>query len=559
MKTIYLSTIIIAITIALGLQSCQDKFLELEPRLNKMEGNSYITENDAFLALVSVYDVQSQQVVLNFEPLRADIYSDDEFTGGEPPSGGMRSRWQMMETSTLDVENATSSDDYKRLYQGIYKANQYIKKEAGINWTDASKRKRFMAEVKFFRAYFYWDLVRYFGWVPLVTDIITPEEALNLKQSDPEVIYQYIAKNLLEAIPDLPETVIPSEYGRVTKAAAQVLMARIYQYYEGFGKGTLGITSDWSDGTTTIDKAMVKAALEEIISKGHYSLLPNYGDIQDWENENNKESIFEIQYSEKSLFSDFNNTDKVNGNTMCYIVAPRDPRGDTTIASGWSFGTLTWSLYKEFEPGDPRLKYTVYNAEDSLFKIVKKVDPITGILKVDTLRGSKNKTYTPGFHNTGYFNAKYIARTKYQINVGAVHNYRKNFIDMRLAEVYLILAELYLTDDNAKATNYLNTVRVRAMGITAAKTSITLDDVYHEKRVEFACEGLRYWDLLRRGLDYAKEKIDNSYVPDPLYPAPTEFVGFVFNKAHMGMIPIPASEIRTCNEGVLEQKIPFYK
>jgi hypothetical protein len=130
---------------------------------------------------------------------------------------------------------------------------------------------------------------------------------------------------------------------------------------------------------------------------------------------------------------------------------------------------------------------------------------------------------------------------------------------MRYAEVLLILAELYLDDNNARATELLNRVRTRSMGESAALTSLTLDDIFHERRVEFACEGLRYWDLLRRGLDYAKEKIDLSYIPDPSYPAPDEFAGYYFDLGHKGMIPIPEDEIRNANEGVLEQKIDFYR
>lgn len=536
MKTKYLSILIVIITIAF--ESCQDEFLDIQPRVNKMEANAYITEEDAFLALVSVYDVLSHQEVLNFQPLRADIFSDDAMAAGD--GAGMSSRWQKWEQSTLDAESPTAEEEWGRCYKGVYRASQYLKKEPEIAWkTDAKsieKRKRMKAEVKFLLAYFYWDLERHFGWVPIVNDLITSQEAKTLKQSEPTEVYQYIAKNLLEALSDLPETVTPNEYGRITKAAAQVLMARIYQFHEDFGKKILGITSDWSDGTTTITKKMVIENLEEIITNGHYTLLSNYNDIHDWDNQNNKESILEIQFANNPDLSFWDKTEYNNGNTMCYIVGPRSPMGDSSIVAGWSFGQPTWTLYNEFEPGDPRLDATIYNADVKL------------------------TSYFSAFQNTGFFNRKYMARSKYSATTSdGVHKYPKNFIDMRLAEVYLILAELYLTSDNAKATFYLNQVRTRAMGPSAAKSSITLDDVYHEKRVEFACEGLRYWDLLRRGLDYAKEKIDASYIPDPSCKSPGDFIGFVFNKESLGMLPIPASEIRNANKGVLEQKIPYYQ
>jgi hypothetical protein len=129
---------------------------------------------------------------------------------------------------------------------------------------------------------------------------------------------------------------------------------------------------------------------------------------------------------------------------------------------------------------------------------------------------------------------------------------------MRLAEVYLIGAELWLNDDPGKALDYLNEVRTRAMGDEAALESITLDDIYHERRVELAGEGHRKWDLLRRGLDYAKEKIDASWVVPPSANL-VDFQGRKFETSTYGMLPIPASEIRLMNPGVLEQHVPAFQ
>jgi hypothetical protein len=360
----------------------------------------------------------------------------------------------------------------------------------------------------------------------------------NLKL-EPIDVYKQIAKDLLEALPDLPLVVPSNEYGRVTKAAAQVLMVCIYLYYEGYGKGVLGFSEDWSDGTTVIDKTMVRNAMDDIIANTgttHYKLLDNYADIFAWDNENNEESIFEIQYAENSAVVNWSDYSVVNGNFASMIMSPRSPNGDTTVGAGWSFGMITWSLYNEFETGDPRLNTTVYNGFDSL------------------------TSFVVGYHNTGYFNHKYMARADYTSNAGDPQmNYAKNYIDVLYAEILLIAAELYLDIDNGHAAELLSEVRTRSMGPSSALTSITLDDIYHELRVEFGGEGHRYWDLLRRGLDYAKEKIDAGYIPDPLYPEPGEFQGYVFDKAHLGMLPIPAEEIRTANEGVLEQKIDFYK
>jgi hypothetical protein len=138
-------------------------------------------------------------------------------------------------------------------------------------------------------------------------------------------------------------------------------------------------------------------------------------------------------------------------------------------------------------------------------------------------------------------------------------NYPKNYIDMRYAEVLLIASELLVDDNNAKATEYLNEVRTRSMGSGAALSSVTPDDIYHELRVEFGGEGHRKWDLLRRGLDYAKQKIDASWVVPSGIDNAEDFTGREFNTNTWGMLPIPGSEIRLSNSGNLKQMVPAFQ
>ena len=97
------------------------------------------------------------------------------------------------------------------------------------------------------------------------------------------------------------------------------------------------------------------------------------------------------------------------------------------------------------------------------------------------------------------------------------------------------------------------------MGASAAKSSITIDDIYHERRVEFGLEGLRKWDLLRRGNDYAAQKINDSFNVPANVPNPSHFTTRTFNANTWGMFPIPASEIRNTNQGSLQQMVPAYK
>jgi hypothetical protein len=167
--------------------------------------------------------------------------------------------------------------------------------------------------------------------------------------------------------------------------------------------------------------------------------------------------------------------------------------------------------------------------------------------------------YNRAFMNTGYFNRKYMARADYQGSGGdPSHNFPRNFMDIRYADVLLMAAEVWLADNPGKAAGYFNQVRTRALGEAAEKTTITLDDIYHERRVEFGGEGLRKWDLLRRGLNYAEEKINASFVVPSGIPNPGDFTGRTFKANSWGMFPIPASEIRNMNSGVLQQKVTAY-
>lgn len=527
---LYISSLV---ALSFGSFSCSDSFLELEPKTGQAEANYYKTEDEAFLAVTAVYDAYSVQN-WQFAPTMSDIWSDDTFAGGSNVSD--MSQWQDMEMFKMTAENNSSSDLWNRCYSGIYRANLYLQKQEGVTWTTSGLKERLEAETLFLRAYFYWDLVRHYGYTPVITEVLpSVEDYKSLPQGTPEELFTQIAKDLLKAVPNLPVQISTSEKGRISKAAAQALIARIYLYHEGFAKPVIGV-GNWTDGTTVIDKAYAVAALESIITSGQYSLIASYADLWDWENQNNAESILEIQYSDKAKSGDWGGWN-INGNFSCVWIGPRNPEGDGgRVYPGWSFSVPTWSLVNEFETGDPRKAVSLYNADAKLTK------------------------YTKAFMNTGYFNNKYMALNAYIGSGGdPSHNFPRNHVDIRYAEVLLMAAELEMTDSPAKALGYFNQVRTRAMGATAAKTAITIDDIYHERRVEFAGEGLRKWDLLRRGNDYAAAKIAASFnVPSGVSNA-ADFEARVFKADAWGMFPIPAADIRNTNDGALQQMVPAYK
>jgi len=519
--------IITFIAFFLGMQSCTKDFLVLEPKTGLVEDNYYKTESDAFLALTSVYDALSVQN-WQFVPIMSDIFSDDAFSGGSD-AGDMR-QWQEIEQGTLDAENDAAKALWNRCYTGIYRANLYLEKQEQIEWKTDGLKARYEAEAKFLRAYFYWDLARHFGWVPIITEVLpSVEDYKSLEQSTPDQVFAQVVSDLTDAESVLPMSVGDNDKGRATKAAVYVLESRVYLFYEGFAKPVLGASTNLA-----IDKAHVVAGLESIINSGEYSLLPNYADVFDWANENNNETIFSWQYSEKAKSGDWSGWN-INGNFSVIFYGIRNPEGDPSIETGWSFATVSWDLVNEFEANDPRKDVSIYDADTKLTK------------------------YTKAFQNTGYFNYKYMPRSAYHSAAGQLeHNYPINYKDMRYADVLLMAAELKLNDDPVKALDYLNQVRTRALGSSAALSSITLDAIYHERRVEFAGEGKRKWDLMRRGLDYMESQINSSFVVGNITNA-QDFQNRNFNRDTWGMFPIPGSEIRNMNSGTLKQYVPAYK
>lgn len=533
MKSRY-NILIMLVLLIFGMQACTKDFLELEPKTSVSEGNSYKTESDGFLAAVAVYDALAVQN-WQFVPIMSDIWSDDCFTGGG--NAGDMKQWQEIEQGIISSDNGTVNDLWNRCYSGLYRANLFLQKAEQIEWETPGLKERLVGEVKFLRAYFFWDIVRHYGWAPIFTEILDDVEMYKtVPQNTPDEIFTQIAADLLDAIALLPVSVPDNEKGRVTKGAAQALLARIYLFHEGeVAKTKLGVGS-FTNGATTIDKSYVQNALQEIITSGQYRLLDNYADVFSWTNENNDESIFEWQYSEISKVDDWGGWG-INGNFSIVFCGPREPQGDPNLVGveGWSFGTVSWSLVNEFEPGDPRLDVTVYNAEANL------------------------TSYNRAFQNTGYFMKKRMGIASYLATEGDPrHNWAINFIDIRYADILLMASELFIDDNPVLALGYLNQVRERAMP-GSGLSSIDLDAIYHERRVELAGEGSRKWDLMRRGLNYAETQINASFeLPDGISNT-SDFSNRLFKENTWGMFPIPGQDIRNAIDGLYKQYVPAYQ
>lgn len=526
-KNIY---IVSFLSLALGLGSCSDSFLELEPKTGQIESTYYKTEAQAKAAVAAVYD--SYQNIYACDVLgMSDAFSDDAFAGGANPND-LR-HYVYSENGAFDGESDNVSGVWKRCYAGIYRADLYLSKQDGVEFTTTGLKAQLEAEAYFLRGYMYWDLVRHYGWAP-ITNTVLPyaEDYKSIPQSTPTQLYNQVASDLLKALPALPEV---AETGRISKAACQALIARIYLYHTGISQiAGLGLTPNtMTDGVQVIDQTFVKEQLSQIIASGKYRVLPNYVDVFAWDNQNNDEMILCMQYSNEGR-SGWGNVNQVNGNMFTQRCGVRDPDPATFTDHGWSGCTITWDLVNVYG-SDPRKNVTVFDAASEL------------------------SSYTKAYMNTGYFNRKYMPQTSYKTTLGgdAVLNWPINLIDIRYADVLLMAAEL---DVDAKGLDYFNEVHFRAVGANITGP-LTQDIIYNERRLEFGGEGLRKWDMLRRGLDYAKQCATASFTNIPAnVPNPGDFTGrnYAVLDESWGMMPVPAVEIRNANIGVLVQHVPYY-
>ncbi|WP_315822783.1 RagB/SusD family nutrient uptake outer membrane protein [Paraflavitalea speifideaquila] len=379
-------------------------------------------------------------------------------------------------------------------YTGVYRANLLLSKIEKVNGLPANFKSRVIAEAKTLRAYFYFDIVRFFGRAPLITGAIPTSELYNQKQAEAAALFTQIEKDLTEARPDLPLTLPVSEYGRLTKGAATAILAKAILYQNNNAR-------------------MGEAAnlLKEVNTSAAYHLLANYGDIFRPDNKFHGESILEIPHSNLAAWGDWGWINGGEGNVAAQFVGAADYSGPL-YSGGWGFCPITEDLVAAMKD-DPRFPHTIIDGN---------------AMKA---QGAK---YNARYQNTDYFIRKYAPVTAYRSNVGTAEiNWPINEIEIRLADTYLLEAEALVRGggDAARAKSLLDAVRGR---VNLPSITATLDNIYKERRLELATEGHRFFDLVRTGK--AAEVLGSR--------------GFKANKNEV--LPIPQQEIDVTNK-VLEQ------
>ncbi|MFO7617431.1 MAG: RagB/SusD family nutrient uptake outer membrane protein [Bacteroidales bacterium] len=490
--------------VAVMLASCED-FLDLKPLDREVSSNFYEDEEDAIQALVAIYDVLTYQSTpgVAWAPiiLVSDVLSDDAFAGGADANDGQDEN--ELNTFNIPTSSTIVRSIWIKNYLGIYRANLFLEVIGQIDATDDFK-KRTIAEAKFLRAYYYFEQVRYFENIPLLTATIKGPSEYRQEQNSPAEVYNQIALDLVEAIQDLPVSLEPREAGRITKWAAEGLLARVYLFYNGVYGAEL------QAGNTVVNRAKALEYLEDLIANSGHDLFANYQDNFKLVGEFGVESVFEISYGDTPAWWDWNYVRGGNGNLSAQMFGPRVTNSQKWNR-GWSFGTVSQELVNDLKD-DPRFQYTVLREEELDGKLVK------------------------GFQHTGYFSKKYSSDAEHWGSDGQFElNRTCNHRVIRFSDVLLMAAEL----GSGSAQQYLDRVRQR---VGLGSVPATLDNILKERRLELSLEGLRYYDVLRQGLATAARELTQSGIRGPKYVGDQSLFDMTFNTATKGFLPIPQTE-----------------
>ncbi len=505
-----------ALALSLSLAfSCQDA---LQEDVISQIGNDYLNSpkgledgvNAAYTSLRSWYGTERGH---NMSEFGTDIYTN-----------GADGSWKFMNTYTteFDSQNGHVRELWDELYRGINTCNAVIDRSENVTGVNEATKKQRIAEVKFIRAHNYFLMVQLFGPIDLqLSENKVPNKAVT--RSPVSAVYAAIIQDLTEAIPNLEATGKSVNYGRATRAVAENLLAKVY------------MTKATAEGGSPTDYAAAEPLLQNVIKNYGFSLLPDFGDVYKFGNEINNEVIWAIQYTRDPLTNGGGNNSHVFF-LMEYDVQP-GMRRDTQNGRPFKRYRMTpYTINTVFADrvNDSRYKKTFI---DVFFSNRPGTFNTNFDLSKPTVTFAQGDTaiYIPGFEMSLADRAK----KKYQVLVPSRYDERlfpglkkhldpgrvdltqfeggRDFIAMRLAETYLLLAESQFRQGKiAEATASINMVRRRAafpgkadaMAITPAQ--MTFDLIMEERARELIGEQFRWLDLKRWGVLVQRVKLHNA-------------------------------------------------
>lgn len=469
------------------LSSCTSDYTDVEPPFQVNSDSFFQSEQDYRNALVGAYDIL-QSTYTNV--ILGEIASDNTNAGGESATDVIG--WQQVDRMSHTPINDNLRDIWNFNFAGVYRASYIIENEENV---DFNGKNILLAEARFLRAYFNFELVKWFGGIPIKPEgrFILGEE-LSIPRSTKEQVYEYIESDLSIALESLNPT--PSEPGRATLYSAKALLGKVLLYQNKFD--------------------LAANELQDVVNSGQYHLYGTQGeedfaDLFEFEGENSGEAVFEIQYTGVQG-AGFGCLQCSEGNVMVGFSGIRGYQGPV-FESGFGFNLPRQEAYDAFEDSDLRKDLSILDIEawaednDGVSFTIGNQDPQTG--------------------HTGYYNRKYIPRindNEPDVNLTHPNNYRA----IRFADVLLMAAEALNRGgiNDQLALDYVNQIRDRAglPEINVSGNQLT-NEIYRQRRLELVGEGHRFFDLVRT--ERAAQAIEG-FTPgkNEVFPIPLEEIQF---------------------------------
>jgi len=455
--------------------SCSKEFISIDPVATVTTDLVYKTDKDFQDALTNTYAV--------FQTVYSDMWQFGDLRGDDTKLGLVGNLGcSDMDKFILNSDAGVLSSAWRNYYIIINRANYILTKIASADPAVVTHKDRFIGETKFLRALAYFNLVRIFGDVPLVTTVLSIDESYKVAREKTDKIYSdLIIPDLKVAETSLPLVYTGADVGRATMGAAKALLGKVY--------------------LTTHDFVNAESKLQELtVAPFTYNLLPKYNDLFDYtKNEHHAEYIFDIEYEEginegSTFTTQFSLSFQASG-ALSNVLISAFGLPASTVGSGGDQGCPTDELFNAYDPADLRKGINV--AKSYTYNGVTTPISPTGI---------------------GSFTLKYM------VSSVKLNDSKANWKVIRFADVLLMYAEA-LNENNktALALTTLNRVRTRAglTGYTGLTQTDARDKILNERRFELYLEGHRWFDLLRTGLAYSicqplGMKTYNTVFPIPL-------------------------------------------
>lgn len=475
---------------------CSDDFFDKNPLDSISDATFWKTEDDAYLALVGCYragsgwsgeDFWGVPRSMLYLDLMAGYGSEKELIPDQVTNGNLTSSYWVI------------NNYWANAYSKITTCNNFLDHVNDIEM-DTNTKNRMISEVRTIRSYLYFCLAMHYGDVPLVTKVLTISEANSVMQTSREDVFAFVENELQESIPQLPTTIPESENGRLTSGAALAILGRVQLFNQ-----------QWDAAVTTY---------QQIMDSGVYALSSTYQDLCWQRSEMSSEIMLSSQYIEDTY-----------SHVMLQYLYPEtwggwhqfSPYNELVKSYECTDGmTIEESpIYNPDSPydnRDPRLDYTIMISDRTVFK------GITFVSRPDSNSADRFNKY----NWSGYCISKFMDPDF----DGNLMNYGGNWNMIRYAEVLLSYLEANLeagnTIDQTLLDNTVNLIRGRSdvmmPPVTVTDTQSMRELIRRERKVEFAFEGLHYFDILRWGT--AAQELNRQFTGMKLTTDPANYTDF---------------------------------